>query len=98
MSRLSFISLPFPPGQYDHNYFNQVVRALNLYFKQNTNPGPVVATTIQLTQLPTSATGLPVGSVWHDTTDNTLKIVPNNVYQVNVIGQSITASAGTVMV
>lgn len=98
MSRLSFTPLPLPPVGYDNAYFNQTIRALNFYFRQIQNPGPVIATTIQLTNLPTSATGLPVGSVWHDTTDNTLKIVPSTNSQVNIIGQSISASAGTVTV
>jgi hypothetical protein len=31
---------------------------------------------LTLTNLPTNPTGRPSGSVWHDTTDNTLKIVP----------------------
>ena len=98
MSQLSFTPLPFPPGAYDHAYFNQTIRALNFYFRQIQNPGAAVATTLQLTNLPTSATGLPVGSVWHDTTDNTLKIVPSSVLQVNITGQSMSASAGNVTV
>lgn len=98
MSRLSFTPLPFPPGTYDHAYFNQTIRALNFYFRQIQNPGLVLATTLQLTNLPTSSTGLPVGAVWHDTTDNTLKIVPSANAQVNVIGQSTSAVAGNVTV
>jgi len=69
--------LAFPPVEYQQVYFSELIRALNFYFRQNNNPGPAVVATLQILNLPTSATGLPVGSVWRDSTDNTLKIVPD---------------------
>lgn len=70
------VPLPFPPDTYEQRYFNEVVRVLNLHFRQLQIPGPHIATTLQLTMLPTSATGLPVGSVWVDTgASNVLKVV-----------------------
>lgn len=73
---LPITPLPFPPDTYDQRYFNETIRTLNLYFRQLQNPGPVVAATLRITQLPTSATGLPVGSVWVDTgAGNVLKVV-----------------------
>lgn len=93
-----FTPLPFPPRQYDPVYFTEFVRALNFYFRQFNNPGPEVFATIQLLNLPTSATGLPVGSVWRDTTDNTLKIVPdvseNNVKLVGAVAQAQQGDIG----
>lgn len=90
--------IPFPPTNYDPRYFAEVIRVLNLYFRLLGTPGPAVQDNLRLLNLPTSATGLPVGSVWHDTTDNTLKIVPptasNNI--VKVVGVGMTGEAGTV--
>ena len=66
--------LVLPPNEYQAQYFNQLVRALNAYFQQAGSTTPVVFDSITLTNLPTSAAGLPSGSVWNDA--NTLKIVP----------------------
>ena len=65
--------LPVPPAQYDQNWANQTVRILNSYFTNLQNPGPLRATTITLTELPTSSAGLPTGALWNDL--GTVKIV-----------------------
>lgn len=67
-------ALPLPPNDYDSQYFNQLIRALNIYFQQAGSTAPVVFDSITLTNLPTSATDLPSGAIWNDA--NTLKIVP----------------------
>lgn len=68
--------LPFPPTTYEQRYFNETIRTLNLYFRQIQNPGAVVGSTLNLTELPTSAAGLRVGDVWVDTAaSNVLKVV-----------------------
>jgi hypothetical protein len=68
--------LPFPPTSYDQRYFNETIRTLNLYFRQLQNPGDIVGTTLRVTDFPTSSVGLPLGSVWVDTTaGNVLKVV-----------------------
>ena len=66
-------SLPLPPIEYSEQYFNQLVRSLNTYFRQLGSTTPIVVDSITLNNLPTSAVGLPVGSVWNDA--GTLKIV-----------------------
>jgi hypothetical protein len=66
-------NLPLPPSDYSAQYFNQLVRSLNAYFQQAGSTTPIVVDSITLNSLPTSATGLPVGSVWNDA--GTLKIV-----------------------
>ena len=66
-------SLPLPPTEYSEQYFNQLVRSLNAYFRQVGSTTPIVVDSITLNSLPTSAVGLPVGSVWNDA--GTLKIV-----------------------
>jgi hypothetical protein len=65
--------LPLPPAEYSAQYLNQIVRTLNQYFQQLGSTNPIEVDSILLRNLPTSATGLPVGSVWNDT--GTLKIV-----------------------
>ena len=66
-------TLPLPPAEYTPQYFDQLVRSLNAYFRQVGSTTPIVVDSITLNDLPTSATGLPVGSVWNDA--GTLKIV-----------------------
>ena len=66
--------LVLPPKEYDYVYTNQLVRALNAYFQQTGSTTPVVFDSITLTNLPTSAAGLPSGSVWNNA--NVLNIVP----------------------
>jgi hypothetical protein len=66
-------TLPLPPAEYTPQYFDQLVRSLNTYFRQVGSTTPIVVDSITLNNLPTSATGLPVGSVWNDA--GTLKIV-----------------------
>jgi hypothetical protein len=74
---MAIAPLPFPPTNYDARYLNEVIRTLNLYFRQVQNPGPVVASTIRGLQLPTSAAGLPSGSLWVDTAAAyVIKMVP----------------------
>lgn len=68
--------LPLPGQQYDAVYLANLVRILNIYFTQLQNPGPLQGTTLNLSELPTSATGLAVGDVWVDTSaGNVLKVV-----------------------
>lgn len=66
-------ALPLPPADYDQQYFNQLVRSLNTYFRQAGSTTPIVVDSITLNDLPTSSAGLPAGSVWNDS--GTLKIV-----------------------
>lgn len=68
------INIPNAPEEYDRRTFDQVFRTINAQFIQLSNPGDAVYNTLRLLNLPTSATGLPSGSVWNDT--GTLKIVP----------------------
>ena len=95
-SSIPVTPIAFPPKEYDPIYFNELIRILNLYFRLLQNPGPLVASTILVTDLPTSATGLPVGALWRDTTDNTIKIVPSTDAVVNVVGETASSAAGTI--
>lgn len=66
--------LALAPLEYDTQYMNMIVRQLNYYMQQHANPGAVRGTTLNLSQLPTSATGLVSGDIWNSA--GTLKIVP----------------------
>ncbi len=69
--------LALAPLEYDVQHQNMIIRQLNYYIQQHANPGAMAGTTLVLSNLPTSATGLPSGSVWRDAAaGNVLKIVP----------------------
>lgn len=72
-SNIQIPILPVPPVDYDQNWANQTIRTLNFYFTALQNPGPMRATTLTLTDLPTSSAGLATGSLWNDS--GTVKIV-----------------------
>lgn len=52
------------PVEYDQNDQDQLRRLLRQYFIGIDNPGPIFATDITLTNLPTSPNSLPAGAVW----------------------------------
>lgn len=61
------------PITYNTRTFSLLLRSIYLAFQELKGPGPVYATTINLSSLPTSASGLKTGDVWNDA--GTLKIV-----------------------
>lgn len=65
---------PVPPAEYSQDYMMEIVRSFSTAMLQLQNPGEGRNTTLVLTNLPTSTTGLESGSVWND--GGTLKIVP----------------------
>jgi hypothetical protein len=76
-TRLPIAPLPFPPSEYNNIYFAEMIRTLNLHFRQLQNPGALLGSTLTVSHLPTSATGLASGEVWVDTgAGNVLKVVP----------------------
>jgi hypothetical protein len=67
---------PLPPQatlEYDPKTAAQFVRTFEMLIRLLTSDGPFSATTLQLTNLPTSPTGLRPGSVWNSA--GTLHIV-----------------------
>jgi hypothetical protein len=82
------------PGDYNRLYFDDLVRSLNVFVTQQTNPGPIRGDTLVLTNLPTNGNGLETGSVYND--NGTLKIVLSNIgYGPSF---SMTGSVGTITV
>ena len=94
-------SLPLAPSTYDPEYFNQVIRALNTYFRQLDSTTPIVIDSLTLLALPTSAIGQRVGTVYND--GGVLKIVLANtisgvVGAVNLVGVAPIVNNTTVTV
>jgi type IV secretory pathway TrbL component len=93
-------SLPLAPSTYDPEYFNQVIRALNTYFRQLDSTTPIVVDSITLLALPTNAIGQRVGTVYND--NGVLKIVlAGNVNgvagAVNLVGAAPRVFNGNVV-
>lgn len=61
------------PNEYDPVWFGQLLNELDIYFKRVNTDGPIRATTLTLTDLPTASAGLSSGEVWNDS--GTLKVV-----------------------
>ena len=68
--------LPLAPTEYNPEYLNQLIRALNTYLNQIGSTTPIVIDQLTLLALPTSPAGLRPGTVWNDS--GTLKIVLAN--------------------
>ena len=82
-------SLPLAPGEYNSEYFNQLIRSLNAYLNQIGSTTPIVIDQLTLLALPTSPIGLKPGTVYND--GGTLKIVLSNTILVttgslNIVG------------
>ena len=80
--------LPLAPTDYNPEYFNQLVRALNIYLNQIGSTTPIVIDQLTLLALPTSPVGLRPGTVYND--GGTLKIVLSNTIQVTTGSLNIT--------
>ena len=65
--------LPEPPVEYTQQYMTDLTRSLQTFIEQERNPGEMRGTKLTLTDLPTSATGLEVGSLYNDS--GTVKVV-----------------------
>lgn len=65
--------LPTPFDEVTVQYMEDLIRVLEIYIQQERNPGEMRGTTLTLTSLPTSATGLETGALYNDA--GTVKIV-----------------------
>ena len=93
-------SLPLAPNTYDPEYFNQVIRSLNVYFSQQNSTTPIVIDSLTLLALPTSPLGQRVGTVYND--GGVLKIVLANTVNgvigtVNLVGAAPRVFNGNVV-
>jgi hypothetical protein len=58
--------LPEAPQEYSSSFMSDLIRALEIFIEQERNPGDLRASTITITDLPTSATGLETGTLYND--------------------------------
>lgn len=58
--------LPEAPEEYTRSYMQDLIRTLEIFIEQERNPGEIRATSVTITDLPTSATGLEVGTLYND--------------------------------
>jgi hypothetical protein len=79
--------LPLAPTEYNPEYVNQLIRALNVYLKQLGSTTPIVVDQLVLLALPTSPANQLPGTVWNDA--GTLKIVLTNTIAVESGGLNI---------
>lgn len=78
-------ALPLPPREYSIDYMSRLVRQIEISLNKIDSVGPITCASdltnqagypvsgLTIINVPTSSTGLPVGSVWSD--GGTLKIV-----------------------
>ena len=65
--------LPDAPEEYNMQFMQDLIRAVEVFIQQERNDGELRGTKITLTNLPTSATGLESGALYNDS--GTIKIV-----------------------
>ncbi len=58
--------LPEAPEEYTRSYMQDLIRTLEIFIEQERNPGEIRATSLTITDLPTSATGLETGTLYND--------------------------------
>lgn len=61
------------PEEYSKQQFDLILRNISLALNDIRAVGPIRVSTINISNLPTSATGLRVGDLWNDT--GTVKVV-----------------------
>jgi hypothetical protein len=61
--------LPEAPEEYTRSYMQDLIRTLEIFIEQERNPGEIRATSVTITDLPTSATGLATTHKRHWTCD-----------------------------
>lgn len=93
---LQFVPLPLPPREYNQQYFNELIRIFNTYFRAIQNPGDSVVNTLRILSLPTDPTNLPAGSVWYDEVNEVLRVSDANFVSIPLNGSTIATAAGTV--
>ena len=64
--------LPDAPEEYNMQFMQDLIRAVEVFIQQERNDGELRGTKITLTQLPTSDSGLEVGALFND--NGTVKV------------------------
>lgn len=59
-------SFEMPPADYERAYMIRLLKKLESTFVELNAAGPLRASRVNISNLPTSATGLAVGDLWND--------------------------------
>lgn len=59
---IQFVPLPIPPNTYNQQYFNELLRVMNLYFRALNNVDNTLATTASSAEDATAAAFLMMGA------------------------------------
>ena len=65
--------LPDAPEEYNIQFMQDLIRAIETFIQQERNTGELRGTKITLTNLPTSSSGLETGALFNDS--GTIKVV-----------------------
>jgi hypothetical protein len=87
-------AIPLPSDEYNRQQFDEIFRALRIYFNQLDSTTPLQLDGLRLLNLATSGYGLPDGTLFRIGEDVKI-VVPNIAYP---LGVSSVASVGTVTV
>lgn len=86
---------PYPPQQYEQNYFSDIVRSFALYIEQQRNPGESRATKMTFTNLPSGDdTSIETGALFE--VDGFVKI--SKVDRPHCASNLATSTVGSVTV
>ncbi len=61
---LSKSNLGAPKEEYEQRFFSHIFRTIELQFDNLLSVGPIRISTLNVSDIPTSATGLKAGDVW----------------------------------
>jgi len=87
MAMRSFRSppLPLPEAEYDSRYFEQLIKILQIYFRQLDSKSPLDLEGLALNDLPENPTGLPNFSLFRQGRDVKI-LLPEDAYPRSVSG------------
>jgi hypothetical protein len=88
--------LPTPPNEYVAEYFNQIIRALNNYFVQLQNPGPVQATTINVARFDPQTGARTIGLVFSTNNSGNTTASATTISVDDVTGFNATGGYGMI--
>jgi len=88
--------LPTPPNDYLPEYFNQLVRALNAYFVQLQNPGPMQATTINVARFDPQTGARTIGLVFSTNSSGNTTASATTISVDDVTGFNATGGYGMI--
>tara|TARA_Y100001938_G_scaffold148755_1_gene233397 strand:- start:10504 stop:10803 length:300 start_codon:yes stop_codon:yes gene_type:complete len=76
-------ALPLPREEYDRQYFEQLLKVIQIYFRQLDSENPLHLEGLVLTDLPEDTAGLPNFSLFRDGRDVKI-LLPGDTYPTGV--------------